>query len=93
MTDLIVYIVLLLPLAWSAAVAGLRRLMPGNRMPDDVSEKYQLLIMVTPILIGALWLVLPRFVSIPLPLPALASCSSRALSRPRSHRWRRSFNS
>jgi len=71
MTDLIVYIVLLLPLAWSAAVAGLRRLMPGNRMPDDVSEKYQLLIMVTPILIGALWLVLPRFVSIPLPLPAL----------------------
>ena len=72
MTDLIVYIVLLLPLAWSAAVAGLRRLVPGSRMPDDVSEKYQLLIMVTPILIGALWLVLPRFVSIPLPLPPLS---------------------
>ena len=54
-------ILLVLPLAWSAMVAGLRRLAPGNRTPDDSTEKYQLLIMVTPILLGALWLALPRF--------------------------------
>lgn len=72
MTDLIVLIVLLIPLAWSGAVAGLRRL-SGNPVPDDAAEKYQLLIMVTPVLLGVLWIALSRLmpVALPLPLPSL----------------------
>ncbi len=72
MNEQIVLIVLVIPLIWSALAAGLRRI-AGNPAPDDRSEKYQLLIMVTPILIGAAWMAVAPFVSLhlPLPLPAL----------------------
>ncbi len=83
MTEPVVLIVLLLPLAWSALVAGLRRL-AGPPLPDDRAEKYQLLIMVTPILMGAAWIVLAPLLSIslPLPLPSLDDGAPSATAAP-----------
>ena len=73
MIEQILLVVLLVPLLWSAAIAGIRR-WSGNATPDDRSEKYQLLIMVTPILLGVAWLAISRLmpVHLPLPLPPLA---------------------
>jgi len=64
----VVLVVLLIPLVWSAVVCGLRRL-AGHPVPDDRAEKYQLLIMVTPVLIGAIWISVAPWVSASLPSP------------------------
>jgi len=68
MNEQIVLIVLLIPVAWSALVAGLRRV-AGNPKPHDRGEKYQLLITIAPVLLGALWLSLAPLVSLHLTLP------------------------
>jgi len=71
MTDLVVYLIFGLPLAWSAVAAGLRRLMLKNSAPSDATEKYQLLIILAPILLGALWLAVSGWLPVHVPLPPL----------------------
>lgn len=68
MNEQILLVIVLVPLAWSAAAMAVRRL-TGTPLPNDRVEKYQLLIMVTPILLGVAWLACARVVHISLPMP------------------------
>ena len=70
MTTLFVTI-LALPGAWSAVIAGLRRLHGDNR-PEDITEKVWLAVCLAPVMIGiavALWFWLAP---VEMPMPALA---------------------
>ncbi len=75
MSELVVYLLLALPLAWSALVALLRRLMLKSTAPSDAAEKYQLLIILTPILLGGLWLVVSQWMPVHVPLPPLVEAT------------------
>jgi len=79
MRDQVFFIVLCMPLAWSLLVAGTRRL-AHTATPDDATEKYQLLIMVTPILIGAVWLIASPWLHAYKPLPAMTAEVQGALA-------------
>lgn len=68
MNEQVLLVVLLVPFAWSATFVAARRL-AENPTPDDRTKKYQLLIMVTPILLGVAWLACARFLPISLPMP------------------------
>jgi len=80
MTDLIVYLMLGVPLAWSLVATGLRRLMLKDSAPNDTGEKYQLLIILVPILLGALWLAVSRWLPVHVPLPPLVESDAASVT-------------
>ncbi|MBW8880524.1 MAG: peptidoglycan DD-metalloendopeptidase family protein [Asticcacaulis sp.] len=65
-------VLLVLPLAWSIAVAGgWRALNATGRLPDDGTEKLWLLILVLPVAIGLACLTLAPLFHVDVPLPML----------------------
>ncbi len=84
MTEQIVLIVLFVPLVWCAAVSGIRRL-SGNVIPGDRVEKYQLLIMIAPVVLGMAWIAFRPLLSLSLPLPLLPTLDDVGSTVPTAH--------
>ncbi|ESQ89635.1 hypothetical protein ABAC460_12255 [Asticcacaulis sp. AC460] len=68
-SELILSVFFVIPLIWSAAVTGLRRLWPATN--DDGTEKRLLLLMLAPVLVGLAVVVAARLVPFDDTLPIL----------------------
>jgi predicted neutral ceramidase superfamily lipid hydrolase len=72
MSGMALLTVFVVPFIWSAIVSGLRRIMRQRpEAPDDGFEKQQLLILLTPVVLGLGLLILSRFLPVHIPQMAL----------------------
>lgn len=89
MSPAILTIAFVLPLLWSAVVAGLRRLSPADGPPDDRTEKRFLLLLLAPVLLAPAAAITAHWLPLPAPPVALTATvlASTSGSAPVTSLW------